>query len=257
MNAAVQARPDLGGVEVMSVVCARVSLATLLQVVDMEAVTGWVDVGAHGGVLVSDGLPVDAWLGRWTATDALYELFLVDEAERCVVWEADVAGDRRPLGPTSSLVLEGARRADEWRRIAGMVLSRAPGSTLATVPARCEPIVERLDGKTPLFQVVDATGVPRHIASHGLAPLVAAGVLVASGEVVPLPVATRSVGVTGSAPAEGPDFFDCLERGRSELRSGDLASAHRWFTHAVELRPEDRVAAQNQRRVARLLEERT
>ncbi|MCB9664128.1 MAG: DUF4388 domain-containing protein [Alphaproteobacteria bacterium] len=259
MNAARPVPPVRGGVEVLSAVAPRVTLATVLQVADLEAVSGWIDVGGEGGVALVDGMVVDAWCGPWRAEDALFELFLAGGEVRIVLREAAVP-DARPLGATSSLVLEGTRRADEWTRIGGMVLSLSARATMAAVPGRCEAVVDLLDGESPLFEVVAVAGLPRHVAAHGLAPLVSSGTLVGSGAVVPVPVAAvPRAPDTGDEHHEddvdAPDFFDCLDRGRQALRGGDLAGSLRWFDRAVTLRPEDRVAAQNQRRVARLLQE--
>ncbi|MCB9681759.1 MAG: DUF4388 domain-containing protein [Alphaproteobacteria bacterium] len=270
MNAAILAPQVQGGETVMSTRGGRVTLAGLMQLVDMEGVTGWVDVGGHGGVATSDGLVVDAWYQGWHGTDALFELFLACGAMPCVVRETEVS-DRSPLGPTSSLVLEACRRADEWGRIAGMRLAVVAKPDAPEPAERARAVMRHLDGTRPLFEAVERAGVPRHAAAHLLVPLIQAGVLVPQGPlatVPPLPSAPKVVvpeprpqggqAVVDAAPpvAAGSDFYDWLEQGRMAMRAGDLEGAHACFTEALGMRPGDGVAAQNLRRVERILAER-
>lgn len=263
-----------GGTTVLASTGPRITLATMVQVADMEAVTGWLEIGPGAGVALSEGLVVDAWFGDLRGAVAFYELFTHPVPGALVLREAPIE-PTAPIGPTSSLVLEASRRADDWRRIAGMPLMLDTDRELPELPEAMMDLLGSLDGETPLYVLVDGAGAPRNTSGHRLAPLVQTGVLVPVGPSVELPDAAPDAFVedlsdesTASPATEGFPFpavddrghpvdgLECLDRGRQALRGGDLDTAITWFRHAVAKRPDDGVAAQNLRRVRRLMEER-
>lgn len=241
---------------------AFVSLGTLLQVADLEAVTGVLRVGSVGEVHLRAGLPTDARLAAIVGLDAFYELFIeaasVTELRLVRAESQPEAWGRRPL---ASLILEGTRRADEWARVSRHVIRLREAAPIAEGQAA---FLRALKRSVSVAEAARAAGMPRHHAAcvvsgwldQGHADVVST--LEAKPEargVVQMRVNDApNVGRESPLPSnDTTDFFDQLDLGRRALRAGDLAAALVAFGAATAVRPDDRVARQNLRRVESLM----
>jgi hypothetical protein len=67
--------------EVLRARAAVVGLPSLLQLAELEGLTGRIEVGGSGHVELHDGVAVHARCGMWEGVDALCELMLADAVE--------------------------------------------------------------------------------------------------------------------------------------------------------------------------------
>ncbi|MCB9683343.1 MAG: DUF4388 domain-containing protein [Alphaproteobacteria bacterium] len=252
---------------------ASVSLGTLLQVADLEAVTGAIEVGTAGRILLDAGMPTHASAADLEGLDAFYELFLdAPRQGELVLREGDAPEMTWGRRPVASLILEGTRRADEWRRNADRVIARG------TVADDADPeLLAAVDGVRAPWQLAAALGMARHAVASRIAGWLDAGVVSDTGTrapmpatgptasnranvpvtaepVRPLPAAEPAIAEPADDDATEASFYDHLDAGRRALRGGDLEGAHAAFSEAAALRPNDRVARQNLRRIESLME---
>jgi Domain of unknown function (DUF4388)/Type II secretion system (T2SS), protein G len=122
-------------------------------------------------------------------------------------------GKITPLS-TESVLMEGVRRLDEWPMIREKVPSPAMVFKVGTQPGRLNPkqvepnevkMLDLVDGKRTVQELVDASGLGEFEAMRGLASLVSAGAIAAIGPVTAPPsVEAPAVRVTPSLPARPP-----------------------------------------------------
>lgn len=228
-----------------------ISLPAVLQLAELEGLTGTVAVGEVGRVEMIDGVPVAASCPPWTGVDALCDLFLADATE--IVAHRSGIPAAPPLGHPSGLVLEGARRMDDWARLAGTIV--APEDHSSEVSERLHRVRDAADGELAVFELAVLLDEPRGWTAHAVAALLDLGALrvVGTKPVVddePTPAAPVAPAVDDSLTV-----FELLDRGRDALRRGQLDVAHATFAAAVAKDPDHRIATQNLRRVARLMEQ--
>lgn len=243
-----------------------VSLGTLLQVADLEAITGVLRVGDAGTVSLTAGVPTDATCDAHTGLDAFYELFI--EAPTVDVLSL-VGAEARPdnLGrrPLPSLILEGARRADEWARVHTQVLSPTAALAGLTLDGGAASLRTRLAEGASVAEACESAGLPRHVVANLVSQWLDQRLVDPVGTRA-APLRTRNNVAVNRPPeraaqaeptAQAGGFYDHLDTGRRALRDGDLTAARAAFEAATHLRPDDRVARQNLRRVESLLLEAT
>lgn len=232
-----------------------VRLGALLHLAETEMLSGRISFEDHGHVEIDRGHPVAAACGDdLGGIDAMRELFFCDRGSFELRLADDIQGDS--LGPVIALVMDGCRLVDEWERLATMHLVWDPtwedgaDDALRPLIRRVEGVLGALDGSRSLAQVIAARGRHRSRVTDPLRILLEAGHL---EEVEPPEGATDAAASTvtpvpGTVPADG-DYDELVARGRELLRGGDLDAAEERFLSALELRPNDRVVAQNLRHV--------
>lgn len=219
-----------------------VSLPSILQLVEAECITGLLTVDGGGEVGFFAGRPVSARWGSVSGVAALLDVFVHDAPAFTLRTHAVPNG--QPLGAVLGLIMEGCRLADEWKRLAFQcfaVAHRARAVELGEVPRTLLP---HLDGGTVFELAVQRAGLARSAVIDPMLALIDEGVV---HEVTSPPPPARDHG-----PLTVAGFGEAMDRGRDALRGGAYTEAAAYFEAALALRPEDRVAAQNLRRVREL-----
>jgi tetratricopeptide (TPR) repeat protein len=198
-----------------------------------------------GEILVSQGAISPDELGhfmRMQIEEAVYTLFTWNQGT--FTFEADVVPGERDfqvrISP-QSLLLEGARRVDEWSLIEKKIPSfdlifaldreRLDSSDVRLTPEQ-RRLVPLVDGQRSASQLVEESGLVQFEVGKALYGLVAAGFAHRVGRTqAPRPV------VGGEARAE-----EHRNLGLAFYRTGMLDEATREFRRVVELRPSDGAA---------------
>ena len=206
----------------------RLGLGSLLQLAEGEALSGRLSWG-EGSISFAQGAPVDARLRDLSGFAAVREMFLTPAPTFTLEQGEPPAG--RPFADASTILLEGCRLQDEWARVAHLVLQKR-GDVAVDLP---------FDGRTVEALVAEAK-VPRYRVVDPILAAIDAGKL-----------AVVRVEAAVAPPESAPlDFDDALDAARHAVREGRLAEARTHLEHALMLRPNDRVAAQNLRRITLL-----
>lgn len=225
----------------------HIGLATVVQIADLEGLTGWIEVVPHGRILLRDGAIVGATCGRFTGLDAWFELFLREDGDELAVARGEHDGPSEALGSVMQLILEAARRSDEWARVAHGVAS--PLEPHGQDGARAVQLIGSIDGTRTVAEAAVHAGLPNHAAAALVQSLLEGG-------------RTRLTVPSRPRPQPTPNRVDegqldaWLLQGREACRQGDLRGALDLLERVVRARPDDRVAAQNLRHVHRLIRER-
>jgi tetratricopeptide (TPR) repeat protein len=142
--------------------------------------------------------------------------------------------------PTEKVLMEGARRIDEWSRIQTQVphlgavpllaplVPDAPAARLDLLPAEWEVLAE-LDGVRDLRQIAGALLVAEFEVARTVFGLVTTGVVVLRD-----PVAQRR-----PRPSLGDDADALVAAAEIRLEAGDVAAAKEAAQTALSLRPEE------------------
>lgn len=130
---------------------AYVQLGTVLQIMENEQLSGWVQTRA-GTVVVRGGMIVDIDADGLPIPDAMMKL--LDQDQGGFIVEAGSPPKQEILGTVPALLMQAARLKDDWQRNRGLVLEvqgRLEGK-LATA--------ERwFDGRRSLDEVTAAAGL--------------------------------------------------------------------------------------------------
>lgn len=236
------ARPQ--GVEVLAGDLLEISLASLLFLIQYEAISGWLTVGRRGVVTMTKGHISSARCGALRGHDALREL-LFHRGGRFSIVRGELAAAEGPAvtNPTFAM-MDAYRLRDEWTRLAPQVLRVPPARPWRATGSPLDFSVARFDGSR---NVAEALRSQDGALSPLIDPLLEA---VAAGQL------ERSSSATRDPPpptAAAGDFYDLLERGRDRVRAGDYEGAHDLLTLALALRPDDRVVQQNLRALVQRL----
>ncbi|MFI5213290.1 MAG: DUF4388 domain-containing protein [Gemmatimonadales bacterium] len=139
---------------------------------------------------------------------------------------------------TEKVLMEGARRIDEWSRIEGHIAHLGVVPALAAagdngdvtridlLPAEWE-VLARVDGESDVRQIAQGLARSEFEVARTLFGLASTGVVTLSD-----PGAGRS-----SRPSAGMDAMDLLMAAERRLESGDVAAAREAALGAAELRP--------------------
>ncbi|MDP2316942.1 MAG: hypothetical protein Q8P41_28880 [Pseudomonadota bacterium] len=218
----------------------RIGLSTVLQLAEMECLSGRVsltsgEVGLHVGTIVR------ARCGSLTGVEGLLELLLRPPGGFTLEVTDQAAAP--PLGNLASLILEGCRLQDEWRRVEARVFVPARPDALSGPLAALRPV---LDGRR---RIAEAVTLARLACCRVADPLVQA---VEAGDLLERPAPPVPAGSNGSGPPGGTsvDFDTAIAEGRRCVREGRLDVARAAFERALGERPDDRIALQNLRRLA-------
>jgi hypothetical protein len=165
---------------------------------------------------------------------------------------ADISADKRVTIATESLLMESARRIDEWGRIADKIPNLKVVPVLAEASDEHESKLDLLPHEWEVLTLIDGTRDLRAIADlHGRDHFETAKVvygLITTGVVEVKPQRRLSVAVpTGSGgattlpltprPAETPEVMELLDRGFAAARSGDLTGARAHWERFLVLAP--------------------
>lgn len=148
--------------------------------------------------------------------DAIYRPFRWPAGRYRFVSQPSVDPPEGRVGPlgAESILMEGIRRVDEWP----MIRERVPSTAMVfkvgsratkLIPKNIEPgevkMLDLVDGKRTVQELVDASGLGEFEAMRSLASLVGAGAIASTG---PIPVLTPGLGEVeapvGPAPASLP-----------------------------------------------------
>jgi hypothetical protein len=146
---------------------------------------------------------------------------------------------------TESLLMESARRIDEWSRIADKIPHLGVVPALADLPEDHETQLDLLPHEWAVLSLIDGDRDLRAIAiALGRAEFEAAKVvygLITTGVVEILPQARNSVGLPAE-PEPDPEIRDALERGMGAVRAGNFATARENLERFLALAPDDEEA---------------
>jgi uncharacterized protein DUF4388 len=160
---------------------------------------------------------------------------------------ADIPRDTQVKVSTESLLMEGARRIDEWSRIADKVPSLAVIPVLAPVSEEHETQLDLLPHEWEVLTMIDGQRDLRAIsAALGRADFEVAKVaygLVTTGvvEIIRPPRVSQSMAAVQSAAHE--EAMSHLQLGFTAVRSGNLSTARSSFERFLEMAPNDSEAA--------------
>jgi len=156
---------------------------------------------------------------------------------------ADVPAGERVKIATESLLMESARRIDEWSRIADKIPHMQVVPVLADLPEDHESQLDLLPHEWEVLSLIDGQRDLRAIAATlGRGEFEAAKVvygLVTTGVVEIRKI--QRVSVSMPAPAsipENPEIKASLERGFAAARAGDLATARENWERFLALAPD-------------------
>jgi hypothetical protein len=264
-----------------------ISLPTLLQLVQMEALSGWIDVRGRGSIALIKGHVVEARAGKLSGVEGLREL-LFGEGGAFVVSRGDpIASDSIECVPFA--VMDACRLQDEWARLGGKILRLRGGATWKPTGAPADLVLSTLDGVRSLAELIQASGAPATLVLDAIIDAMEVGLLeqigakvlpirqrepdpeplwptppLAAPPLTPPPLAPPTV--TSAAPAPPPtpeaawdedidpneDLEALLSRARKHLKERDFTAAEALFLRALARSPGDRVIQQNLRRIAHL-----
>lgn len=224
------------------------SLVSLLQLAQVEAISGWLRVEGRGEITLLKGHVGSVVCGRLSGVEALRELAFHDRG-RFVLARGEPAGD--PCGDNVTFALMDAYRLrDEWKRLADIVLRRVDDRPWKPTGGPFDPIVLELDGQRTLAEILDLNlGIATLVIDAALDAL-RLGVVerIAVRERRPPPPLTV---VEADDESVDEDVDDLVERGRDLLRRNDFDAAEQLLRRALARRPDDRVIQQNLRALAR------
>lgn len=231
----------------------QVGLANVLQVAQQERISGWVRAVGRGTITLVHGDVVDARCGGSSAGDALRELLFADHGRFLVV-----AGEPEPAPPMAGFVLaviDGCRLREEWERLGPAVLSPIDGASWRPTGGAVDVVMRGLDGRRTLEAIVEECGLTPPQVVDGILEALEFGLVSICGKGARPPARDEaSVEAVDAVEPGAPlmDFHECLDRGRDALRRRDFAGAEALFERALALRPGDRIAQQNLRRLAEI-----
>ncbi|MBK9648394.1 MAG: DUF4388 domain-containing protein [Deltaproteobacteria bacterium] len=102
------------------------NLASVLQLIEAEAVTGLMTFDQGAEIRFKHGQLVSATIGHRKGVQAVEEMFLTPMAT-FVLSQAEVH-EERVLGMMTGIIMSGLRLSDEWARLSPLVLGPRPGS---------------------------------------------------------------------------------------------------------------------------------
>ena len=221
---------------------AEMSVVDLAQALDIGKKTGVVRVrardGRSGTLWVRDGCVVDCEVDRLSGAAAFYRLLGWREGQFaidfCAVDRADRIGTATPV-----LLIEGMRRADEWRSAvehlpsldtAVQIDHRLLSERLAEIPDEVNAILKLVDGRRSIAQVIERSEHDDLATASILSRLhqeriVVSGAYPAAGAEAPgtSPIVTGTVAVDWSAgpvaPTVPPGYSPPTASGAADARS--------------------------------------
>ena len=167
---------------------ADIALPDVIQLVSVSGKTGVFTLsgdGADGKIFIKGGQITDAVAGKLGGEYAVYEMAGWHKGQ--FIFTAGIESERVTVNKSNtSLMMEAARRLDEWRvlqrKIASMdlvpyFLPREPGQDQITLSPQEWSIVTKIDGQLSIAKLGDVTGLPPFDVCKVLYGLVASGLI--------------------------------------------------------------------------------
>jgi hypothetical protein len=248
------ARAEAEGQRILSGDLGDISLPTLLQLVQIETISGWMTIDNKARIDVSRGHIVGARIAGLTGVEALREILFQEGGTFQVLRGEPEGGDVIECVPFA--VMDACRLRDEWDRIAGKILKMSGDHTWKATGTAVDAVMAAVDGARSLHELSVDTGQAPTLIVDGILDAMAMGLVSVAGSKPvdaqrPALVAPAAVDVFDEAEADGEevDFYELLDQARTLLRSGELDAAEAAVNRALRQRPDDRVARQNLRAI--------
>lgn len=248
-----------------------VSLNSLVQLAQAESISGWIRVQRRGEVVLAKGRIVGAVCGALRGIEALRELMFLRDGRYSVV--RGQPPDAPLLEGVLYAIMDAYRLREEWSRVSGLVLRRVGDQRWHPIGHPVDRLVAALDGRRSLAELAADLDASVTVVLDPLLDALKIGLLepapapAAAAPTVPMftppslaPVAPPPVAPPPGAAANPPtgpvepptgDYYEWIDRARERMRAGDLDAAERALQQALALRPNDRVAQQNLRALAK------
>ncbi len=165
-----------------------IALPDVIQLVSVSGKTGVFTLsgdGADGKIFIKDGQITDAVAGKLGGEYAVYEMAAWHKGQ--FIFTAGIESERVTVNKSNtSLMMEAARRLDEWRvlqrKIASMdlvpyFLPREPGQDQITLSPQEWAIVTKIDGQLSIAKLEDVAGLPAFDVCKVLYGLVTSGLI--------------------------------------------------------------------------------
>ncbi len=247
------------GETILSGELAEMSLPTLLHLLEIESHSGWLEVDAERRIDFHRGHVTGALAGSEEGVDALKEILVAGGVRFRVL--RGTPREARPLARVSATVFEAYRILDEWRDVEGSVLRLVGDQSWRPTGREIDALLSALDGRRTLGELVARTGVSICAIVDEVLEAMRLGLVVeAVATERPVPEREPLGSATQAEPAapivedrfSGLEFFDLLDQVRTLTKQGDYDLAEAACAAALRLRPGDRIASQNLRRVRQL-----
>ncbi|MEZ4385202.1 MAG: DUF4388 domain-containing protein [Nannocystaceae bacterium] len=251
------ARAEAEGQRILSGDLGDISLPTLLQLVQIETISGWMTIDNHARIDVSRGHLVGARIGALTGVEALREILFQEGGTFQVLRGEPEGGDAIECVPFA--VMDACRLRDEWDRIAGKILRMSGDHTWKATGTAVDAVMAAVDGERSIHEISVDLGQPPTLIVDGILDAMAMGLVSVAGSKpvdasLPAHVTLVEEALDGGdifdeEDGEEIDFYELLDRARTLLRSGELDAAETAVRRALRERPDDRVARQNLRAI--------
>jgi len=167
---------------------ADIALPDVIQLVSVSGKTGVFTLsgeGADGKIFIKDGQITDAVAGKLIGEFAVYEMAAWRKGQ--FIFTANIESDKVTVTKSNtSLMMEAARRLDEWRVLQRKIpsmdaipffLPREPGHDQITLSPQEWAIVTKIDGATSIAKLEEGTGLPAFDVCKVLYGLVTSGLI--------------------------------------------------------------------------------
>ncbi len=228
-------KTDVAPREILSGDLSDISLTSLLQLAQYEAISGWLRVTRRGEITLHKGQVLDASCGRLTGLEALREL-LFHRGDRFSLLRGEPKS-QRTIENVTFAVMDAYRLRDEWTRLAGVVLRPGNDQPWRPTGGLLDTIAVHLDGRSTVAEATAAAN------ANGCTTLVLDALL----DAINLGLLVRIAAPAARIVEPNLSFFELIDRARVLMRSNNDEAAEHLLRRALELRPDDRVAAQNLR----------
>ncbi len=234
---------------------AEMSLPTLLHLLEIESHSGWLEVDEVLRIDLHRGHVTGASAGPLEGVRALKEILVAGGGEFRVVRGTPREG--RALERVSATLFDAYRILDEWRGLEGATLRLVGDQRWRPTGREIDALLSALDGTRTLGELVSVTGVSLCAIVDEVLEAMRLGLVV---QAAPRVRARANDPTTEEArvepvveePFSGLGFFDLLDEVRTLTKRGDYSLAESACAAALRLRPGDRIASQNMRRVQQL-----
>ncbi len=237
-----------------SILCGEldeISISTLLHLMELESLTGWVSIDRVAMIDFHAGHVTTASIGSLSGACALQEIVI----QGGTTFEVFRGNPRQTtvMCRISLMLLDAFRLRDEWLKIEDSTLRLVGDQRWHPTGRGVDALMEQLDGKRSLADLAGRTGLPLGTIVEEIIEAKTLG-LVEVCEPCNVPKPRKKAPRSGAIHygSGGVDFFELLDRARASIRRRSFAAAEALLSRALNMRPGDRIAQQNLRRVREL-----
>lgn len=217
----------------------EISLSSLLQALNADGRSGWLHLEGGGEIVLVNGEVVAASTSNAEGNAAIQALLARRSGDFSFTRGDPPRGE--PIASMMGLILESARLDDEWQRLAPNVVEVRDRSKINPKDPCISTLLPWIDGRRSVAQLA-------HLGVSTTAQIIESiNAALASGAL------GRVRGRRAPEPLVDEDFDELIDGARVHMRAGELEAAAAAFHRALALRPDDRIARQNLRRVAALI----